>query len=633
MNRPSPRGWPNRIASFVVVYATRAVLKRLRHPVLYSLAGALRARPTSTVRMFAWALIAILGTLSQGWAMSHAVDDGFLAGDAWVGFRWMLIPATGMVLSAYAARCGLLAAGEVVEAYRDHLVERVVASALRDATSTTGPVRIDGVIARLVGQVEVVRMSLAPSLTGVLGLGFTVATALIGLGAVSLRAAGLVAPPVLIAVVLYCSFLPDMLDRSRAAVLAGEAVSISVQRNLSGLRDLQVTGATGWATADCGRLLRTQRLIGEQLALLGVWRAGVLVFGGAAPAVLLLVFGPHLLDRGTTPGEYAAAFGYALSVIAPTLGGASGLIVGTMLPLWVTMERLVSATSPLGNHDDPAPGPLPAGDGPPVAVADLWFAYGPYAEPVVAGLDLTVGRGEHLAIVGASGIGKSTLAGLICGVLGPGAGTVRVQGRDLSALGPAQRARLRVLIPQEAYVFTATLGENLRYLRPEASEDMLDEAVAAVGMSALRDRLGGYDAQVTPAQLGNGERQLIALTRAWLSPAPLAVLDEATCHLDPAAEERAERAFAARPGTLIVIAHRMSSARRADRILLMDGTTGYLGTDAFLMATCGPYRDLIGRWDGGGVHDAGRPAYWALGVPDDVPVVRRRDAVPTHYRI
>jgi ATP-binding cassette subfamily C protein len=105
------------------------------------------------------------------------------------------------------------------------------------------------------------------------------------------------------------------------------------------------------------------------------------------------------------------------------------------------------------------------------------------------------------------------------------------------------------------------------------------------------------DALVDPATLSAGERQLIALTRAYLSPAPLAVLDEATCHLDPSAEIAAEQAFAARGGTLIVVAHRISSALRADRILVLDGTSAQLGTHAELMASSALYRDLVGHWN------------------------------------
>jgi ATP-binding cassette subfamily C protein len=161
---------------------------------------------------------------------------------------------------------------------------------------------------------------------------------------------------------------------------------------------------------------------------------------------------------------------------------------------------------------------------------------------------------------------------------------------------PATRSAARTLIPQEAYVFTGTVHENVSYLRPEATEAEVEAAVTAVGAGALVAKLGGLRAGIRPDVLSAGERQLVALARAFLSPAPLVVLDEATCHLDPAAERVAEQAFAARPGTLIVIAHRISSALRARRILVLDGDDAALGDHGTLLADSPLYRELTASW-------------------------------------
>ncbi|OMI37940.1 ABC transporter ATP-binding protein, AmfA, partial [Streptomyces sparsogenes DSM 40356] len=268
------------------------------------------------------------------------------------------------------------------------------------------------------------------------------------------------------------------------------------------------------------------------------------------------------------------------------------------------------------------------------------FAYGDRAAPVVEGLDLDVPAGGHLAVVGPSGIGKSTLAGLIAGLLEPRSGEIRVCGEPVRGPGSASqaasragtRAASRVLIPQEAYVFSGTLADNLRYLcpvrgggtdagpAPVPTDAELAAAAEAMGLDALLARVGGPYAEVDPAALSAGERQLIALTRAYLSPAPVVLLDEATCHLDPAAEARAERAFARRPGTtLIVIAHRVSSARRAERVLVMDGRHTVCGRHAELLESSALYRDLAGNWSDAGPSD---PAL-ALGDTDGVHAVAR----------
>jgi ATP-binding cassette, subfamily C, bacterial len=223
-------------------------------------------------------------------------------------------------------------------------------------------------------------------------------------------------------------------------------------------------------------------------------------------------------------------------------------------------------------------------------------------------------------VVGPSGIGKSTLAELAAGLLLPGSGEVRLAGHPLRGRTAAELSRLRVLLPQQAYVFTGTVRDNLRYLCGDGVPDTEVLAAArAVGADGLVERLGGLDALVDPATLSAGRRQLLALARGYLSPAPLALLDEATCHLDAAAEDRAERAFAARPGgALLVVAHRVSSARRADFVLVMDGVTAMCGRHEELLERSALYRDLVGLWENPGSHPAG-----ALGYPYGVHPVAR----------
>jgi ATP-binding cassette subfamily C protein len=230
-----------------------------------------------------------------------------------------------------------------------------------------------------------------------------------------------------------------------------------------------------------------------------------------------------------------------------------------------------------------------------LVVRDVRFAYGLHAAPVIEGLSLSIPDGDHLAVVGPSGIGKSSLAALIAGTLRPDRGEVLVDGVAVTERG----REWRVLLPQEAYVFTGTLEENLSYYRQESrhpEQAELDAAAEETGLGPLVSRLGGYGAEVSPAALSAGERQLIALTRAYLSPAPVMILDEATCYLDPSAERQAEEAFARRGGTLIVIAHRITSARRAKRILVLDGVQDQAGNHDELLASSSLYRDLAGYW-------------------------------------
>jgi ABC-type multidrug transport system fused ATPase/permease subunit len=320
-------------------------------------------------------------------------------------------------------------------------------------------------------------------------------------------------------------------------------------------------------------------------------------------------------DSDRTPLAARAAGGPSRLPASGTVADRSGVPTGGRTPAGAEPPAAAAppADTPHPPTTHPSPTVTPAPSPPPartphpptprpsrtqvpaLSLSSVTFAYGPTAAPVIEDLDLTLPCGSHLAVVGPSGIGKSTLTALVAGVLEPQGGTIRVCGEPVP--GPEAAAR-RVLIPQEAYVFTGSLAENLAHLRPDpVPEAELRAAAEAIGLAPLLEALGGPAGRVDPAALSAGERQLIALTRAYLSPAPLALLDEATCHLDPRAEERAERAFAARPGgTLVVVAHRISSARRADRVLMMDGRDTAYGTHDDLVRRSARYRDLVGGW-------------------------------------
>jgi ATP-binding cassette, subfamily C, bacterial len=550
-------------------------------------ARSLRRGPV--VRLVAWSVPEALPAAASGFVVAQAVDRGFLAGEPVVGLGWLGALVLLSLVGAAGARMVFRRLGDLAEPFRDDLVRRVVGGALRDATGGRAD---DGALARLTRQVEIVRDSYGGLLLALRAFAVTVVGVVVGLLSVSPLVAVLIMPPFLVGVAAFLAILGLAADRQRDAVLADERLAAATGTVLAGARDVTASGTEEYAAGLVAGPISEQATAERRLAGVAALRTLCFAVGGWVPLLVVLFAGGWLVDRGLTAGAIMGGLTYVLIGLQPALQNFISGLGGSGLRFVVTLGRLLDAT------DQPAAStPAPrATEGCDVVLRGVNFAYGPHAEPVLRDLDLTVPAGEHLAVVGPSGIGKSTLANLLCGLLRPDAGTVTLAGVPAADLPSGQLADLRVLIPQEAYVFGGTLRENLTYLRRDPDPGELDAAVDAVGAGELVARLGGYVGEVRPDELSAGEKQLIALVRAYLAPAPVAVLDEATCHLDPVAERRAEEAFAARGGTVIVIAHRISSAMRADRVLVLDGAGAEVGDHETLAGTSALYRELVGHW-------------------------------------
>jgi ATP-binding cassette subfamily C protein len=557
------------------------------------LLAALRRHPWALVLLALWSVLEVLPLLLSGYGVAHALDDGFLAGRAATGAAWLGVLAVAVLAGALATRHVYRILAEIVEPFRDDLVDNVVGGALARSTVLGG--RPDsGAVARLTHQVEVVRDNFAGLL--LLTSGFVVSTvgAVIGMATLTGVVGLLVLPPLLAGLTVFLVSLRSMMTRQRVHVLTDEAVAESASTVAHSLRDVVACGAEDRACAQVQRQVDAHADAERTLARMTAVRTLSVAVGGWLPAVGLLAAAPWLLATGSTLGTIAGALVYLTQGLLPALKSlVDGLGAGG-LKLVVTLDRLVEAGErplPASTVQQRAP------QGHELRLDGVTFSYGRHAEPVVNQIDLLIPQGQHLALVGPSGAGKSTLAGLLAATHIPDRGKVRLGGVPVGDLDSQTLTRHRVLIPQEAYVFAGTIGENLRYLHPAATDTELDTVVDALGLRAVVARLGGYDVVVDPGILSAGERQLIAVARAHLTPAPVLILDEATCHLDPVAEERVERVLAARGGTLIVVAHRISSALRAQRIVLMDGANMIAGTHGELLANAPLYRDLVGLWD------------------------------------
>jgi ATP-binding cassette subfamily B protein len=242
--------------------------------------------------------------------------------------------------------------------------------------------------------------------------------------------------------------------------------------------------------------------------------------------------------------------------------------------------------------DEPAQRTLSA---PAVELAAVHFSYG--AEPVLRGIDVRVPRGMTVAVVGATGSGKSTVIKLLTRLYERERGAIKIDGVDVRDIALDELRRRITVVSQDVILFAGTLADNIALGKPY-DRAQLDEAVRRVGLDrALRRRGGDVTAAVAErgANFSAGERQLVAFARALLRDPEILVLDEATAHVDPEAEELIERGVheLMKGRTTLVIAHRLSTIRNADLIVVMDkGQVVEQGTHDELVAKGGLYAAL-----------------------------------------
>jgi ABC-type multidrug transport system fused ATPase/permease subunit len=316
---------------------------------------------------------------------------------------------------------------------------------------------------------------------------------------------------------------------------------------------------------------------------------GIVATGG------VVLLGAHLISGGSMQiGTLLAAI-YLLQLVFQPLQELSD-VYGMLQSAAAAMVKITSVLDAEPEiADRPGVRKLERVDGD-VRLDDVRFAYG--EEDVLHGIDLHVPPGGCLALVGVSGGGKSTLAKLVARFYDPDSGSVRVDGQDLRDVQlRSYRRRLGVVL-QDPFLFAGTLASNISFARPEATDEEVRSAAAAVGVDRVAARLhGGLEHEVREggAGLSAGERQLISIARALLADPAILILDEATSNIDRPSEILIEGALdrLLRGRTSIIIAHRLATVRRADEIVVVErGRITQRGTERELLEADGPFRRL-----------------------------------------
>jgi ATP-binding cassette subfamily B protein len=316
-------------------------------------------------------------------------------------------------------------------------------------------------------------------------------------------------------------------------------------------------------------------------------------------AMLLLIGGNMVRDGNLTIGELTAFILYLNSFFLPIqmLVQQYNLYQQGQAAI-AKLDELLSTHPSVEEAPDAVELPPIAGK---VTLEQVSFGYDP-AKPVLHDVDLHIAEGETIALVGPTGAGKSTIAKLVTRFYDPTHGRVAIDGYDLRDVTIDSLRRQLGVVPQEPFLFAGTMRDNIAFARPDASDEEVTEAVRRVGLTELVERLPeGVDTPVHErgVSMSSGERQLVALARAFLAAPRVLVLDEATSNLDLKSETKVEAGLDAvlEGRTAIIVAHRLSTAMRADRIAVVDdGAILELGTHDELVARGGRYAEMFEAW-------------------------------------
>jgi ABC-type multidrug transport system fused ATPase/permease subunit len=547
------------------------------------------------------AFVMLLAALSAaapvaGWFLvGDAIDSGIRAGDeerltlivvAYVGVQagaWLLGTSMWTMLAGIGQRM-------VLELRRD-LFDHLTSLSLRYFSEQ----KAGWIIARLTSDVDALSDVLNQGLTTLVVNALTLVAAVCGLFILDWRlglVALLVLPPGIVVTRWFqrTSHVAFADVRTRIA-----AVTAQLAESVSGMAIVQAFGRERTFQQEFEGLNEQNRLANVRAQKLSSVFFPAIELLGAVAMTLVLFAGALMIDGGSLEiGTLVAAVGMLQLVFQPLqelseLYGQVQAASAAMGKISTVLDQERDIT------DKPHAPPIGRVEGR-LELDEVVFAYG--STEVIHGISIDVPAGGCIALVGESGGGKSTTAKLIARFYDPREGAVRVDGVDLRDVQLRSYRRQLGVVLQDPFLFSGTIADNIRFGRPEATEEEVVAAARAIGVDRIAARFEDglhHVVREGGAGLSAGERQLISIARALLADPRILILDEATSNIDRPSEILIERAFDTllEGRTSVIIAHRLATVRRADAILVLDhGRIVQQGSERELLATDGPFRRL-----------------------------------------
>jgi ABC-type multidrug transport system fused ATPase/permease subunit len=573
---------------------------------LRGLLSLLRPYRLRVILMFASLILGTAAALAPAPLAKLAIDDGITPGN-----RRVLT----LVVIAFVVAAGVVWVATYAQTY---LVEWVGQRALADLRLAIFdhlqrmPIgfyerRPAGVlISRMTNDVEALDDLVTDSVVTLFQASLTLVGTLVILVLLDLRLALLtftVVPVIMLASLAFRVASADAYRRTRETI--GQ-VTANLQETLSGIRVVRAFGQEPRHVRRFAELNEANRAANMTTVYLNAAYFPAIEMVSALGTVAILIYGGYqAIDGAITIGVIVAFIAALSNFFAP---------ITQLSQLYTTYQSGMAALDKIFELLDVQPDLVDAPDALEIGrirgeirFEDVTFAYatgGPDDELAVAldRINLVVEPGQTVALVGATGAGKSTLAKLVARFYDPTEGRVLVDGHDLRDVRAGSLRRQMGIVPQEAFLFSGTVAENIAFGRPDASAEEVRAAAAAVGADDFIGGLDkGYETEVGErgAQISAGQRQLLAFARALIADPRILVLDEATSNVDLHTEGRIEaglrRLLAGR--TALVIAHRLSTIRAAGRIVVLEG--GRIveqGSHEELIDAGGAYWDLYRDW-------------------------------------